>query len=517
MSNAPAILRTFIMYMVCVPLAVFLGYLLANPLDYPTMAMYGILALLLCFPLLLRWHNWLLLLFWNLNMNLFFLKGSPPPWLVMAAISLVLSVLQRTLIRQSQFVSVPEITWPLIFMTVVVMGTAKLTGGFGLRVLGSPEYGGRKYICTIGAILGYFALAALRIPPHRRKLALGLFFLGGITGIIGEFYLVLPSGFNFLFWFFSPDTYAASGGMFGEHQMLRFSAAVGFSQAITSYMLAWYGIRGIFLARKPWRWIVFVLVSLAGLLGGFRNFAILLVLVFSIQFFLEGMHRTKLLPIFGMLGISAMLLILPQASRLPLTFQRSLAFLPVKLDPVAEADAKDSWEWRYEMWKEIFPLIPRHLLLGKGYGFSAEDYQFMGRDTAFHPISALGGGLGLSMDYHNGWISILMTFGIWGMIAFLWFAAAGIYVLSCNYRYGDASLRTANALLLATFIVRVLFVMTLSGLGLHADLYFFTGLLGLGVSLNGGVCRQPAFQLSAAQKPSALTSPFPQSRPVFQR
>ena len=139
MSNAPAILRTFIMYMVCVPLAVFLGYLLANPLDYPTMAMYGILALLLCFPILLRWHNWLLLLFWNLNMNLFFLKGSPPPWLVMAAISLGISVLQRTLIRQSQFISVPEITWPLIFMTVVVMGTAKLTGGFGLRVLGSPE------------------------------------------------------------------------------------------------------------------------------------------------------------------------------------------------------------------------------------------------------------------------------------------------------------------------------------------------------------------------------------------
>jgi len=122
MSNAPAILRTFIIYAVCVPVAVFIGYLLANPLDYSTIALYGILALLLCFPLLLRWHNWLLLLSWNLSMNLFFLKGSPPPWLVMTALSLGISVLQRTLSRQSQFIRVPEITLPLIFLAIVVLG-----------------------------------------------------------------------------------------------------------------------------------------------------------------------------------------------------------------------------------------------------------------------------------------------------------------------------------------------------------------------------------------------------------
>jgi hypothetical protein len=61
-----------------------------------------------------------------------------------------------------------------------------------------------------------------------------------------------------------------------------------------------------------------------------------------------------------------------------------------------------------------------------------------------------------------------MLFGIWGMIAFLWFSVAGINVLYCNYRYGDASLRTANTFLLATFVVRFLLFMTVSGTGLHA-------------------------------------------------
>ncbi len=517
MNNAPAILRTFIMYTVCVPIAVFLGYLLANPLDYSTIALYGILALLLCFPLLLRWHNWLLLLSWNLSMNLFFLKGSPPPWLVMTALSLGISVLQRTLSRQSQFIRVPEITLPLIFLAIVVLGTGKLTGGFGLRMLGSDVYGGRKYIFIIGAILGYFALTALRIPPHRARLAVALFFLGAVSVVIGELYLVMPSGFNVLFWFFTPDSYAASGGIYGEHNVTRFSYAGVISTAVTSYMLAYYGIRGIFLARKPWRGIVFGLVSLAGLFGGFRSFAGGLALVFLIQFFLEGMHRTKLLPIFGMLGMAATLLIIPLTPRLPLTVQRALAFLPLSIDPQAEMDAKASWTWRYEMWKELLPQIPRRLLLGKGYGFSSEDFQFMGRDSAFHPKDPLQGGLGLSGDYHNGWLSVLLIFGLWGMITFLWFAVAGIYVLYCNYRYGDASLRTVNTFLLAAFVVRFLLFMSVSGTGLHMDLSALVGWLGLGVSLNGGVCHQPAFQPAAAQKPAALTKPFPRPRPAFQR
>lgn len=516
MNNAPAILRMLIIYAVCAPVAVFIGYLLANPLDYSTLALYGTLALVLFSPLLLRWHYWVLLLSWNLSMNLFFLMGSPPPWLVMTVFSLGISVLQRTLSRQSQFVKVPAITLPLIVLAVVVLGTAKLTGGFGLRMLGSEVYGGKKYVFIIGAILSYFALTALRIPPHRTRLAVALFFLGGVSAIIGELYRVLPSGFNFLFWVFTPDYYASSTEISGGLLVTRFSLAVPFSTAVTSYMLAYYGIRGIFLASKPWRWIVFGLVSLAGLMGGFRYFAGGLALVFLIQFFLEGLHRTKLLPIFGMLGIAATLLIIPLTPRLPLSVQRALAFLPLPIDPEAAMDAKGSWDWRTEMWGELLPQIPKYLLLGKGYGFVSGDFQFMGR-SAFHTNDPLQGGLGLSSDYHSGWLSVLVIFGLWGMIAFLWFAVAGIYVLYCNYRYGDASLRTVNTFLLATFVVRFLLFMSVSGTGLHMDLYAFVGWLGLGISLNGGVCRQPAFQPAAAQKPSALTRPFPRPRPVFQR
>ena len=110
-NNAPALLRLLVIYAVCVPLAVIVGYMLANPLDYSMLAEFGILAFILVLPILLKWHHWLLLLSWNLNLVLFFFKGSPPPWLAMAAVSLLISVLQRALSRQHQFISVPVITW----------------------------------------------------------------------------------------------------------------------------------------------------------------------------------------------------------------------------------------------------------------------------------------------------------------------------------------------------------------------------------------------------------------------
>ena len=47
-------------------------------------------------------------------------------------------------------------------------------------------------------------------------------------------------------------------------------------------------------------------------------------LLFVIQFFLEGMHRTKLLPIFAFIGLLAAVICLPMANRLP-------SYLPARL------------------------------------------------------------------------------------------------------------------------------------------------------------------------------------------
>ena len=92
-------------------------------------------------------------------------------------------------------------------------------------------------------------------------------------------------------------------------------------------------------------------------------------------------------------------------------------------------------------------------------------------------------------DYHNGPLSVVIPLGIWGLLAFAWFLVAGARVLYANYRYGNPGLRTINRFLFAYFLVRIFFFIAVFG-SFYTEFSIFTGLVGFGLSLNGGVTRQ---------------------------
>ncbi|MGD1089271.1 MAG: hypothetical protein ABR955_11175 [Verrucomicrobiota bacterium] len=517
MNNVPAYVRSFITFAVIVPLALVFGYLMTGPLDVSTLAVIGIVAAILIFPLLLRWHYPLLLLCWNLAAIAFFLPGSPSVCLVMIALSLGISVLQRMISKESQFIIVPQIIFPLLCLLAVIVVTAKFTG-LGLRSFGGEVYGGRKYVYLLGGILGYFALSAYRIPLERRNLYLGLFFLGGLTAFIGDLFPWLPHWTYFIYDFFTYNQYYFGTNTL-EGESVRFTGAVATSLAVFTFMLARYGIRGVFLAGKPWRWVILIVFVMYSLLGGFRSIVVLFGLIFAILFLLERLYRTRLMPVFLLVGIVGGLALIPLASHLPYTIQRSLSFLPLNIDPMARADAEDSEQWRIKMWQGLLPQVPRYLLLGKGYVISPLDYQFvMGPQASVQNTFAEDQGLALAEDYHSGPLSVVIPLGIWGAIAFLWFLIAGVRVVYANYHYGDPALNTANSFLLAAFVAQIIFFLFVFG-DLSNDMLKFCGLLGLSVSLNGGMCR-PARAREIARQPEPpkdFRRFFPPPAPAFQR
>ncbi|MGD0632512.1 MAG: hypothetical protein ABR987_24575 [Terracidiphilus sp.] len=498
-------------------LAIWLGYLLATPLSYSQLAIYGLLGFILVFPILLRWHYPLMLLCWNLAAVAFFLPGSPSMALLMIMISLGISILQRTISRDSHFISVPQLTFPLLVMVAVIAVTAKMTG-MGLRAFGGEVYGGHKYFYLIGGILGYFALTAQRIPLKRKNLYLGLFFLGGLTALIGDIFPWLPHWTYFIYYFFSFNQYYFTTNELAG-QSARFSGAVPTALAVFFFMLARYGIRGIFLEGKLWRPVIFILFPIYGLLGGFRSFVVLVGLTFAILFFLERLHRTRLMLVVLLAAILGGLAIIPLASHLPYTFQRALAFLPLNIDPVARMDAQGSADWRFQMWQSLLPQIPEYLLLGKGYVISPLDYEFvMGPEASIHNTFTENQGLALAEDFHSGPISVLIPFGIWGCIGLVWFLTAGIRVLYANYRHGDPELQTVNSFLLAAFVAQTIFYLFIFG-DFSSDLLKFGGLLGLSVSLNGGMRKPaPATRLAPEPQPTGNFARLPhRPLPAFQR
>jgi hypothetical protein len=513
MNNSNA-LKTLVIYGLCIPLAIILGYMLTNPLSYETFGVVGLLAFLLVFPLIMKWHYPLLLLSWNMSLSgLFFLPGSPTVWLLLVILSIGMTIFERALSREQKTMGLPRVALPILYLGIVIIITAQLTGGFGFRALGSEVYGGKKYVYLLAALASYFALTSQNIPLHRAKLYVGFFFLGGLTNAVGDLFPITPKALEFIFWFFPP--YSSVDQLQLGYTRLRGVGFAGF--AAYCWMLAHFGIRNLFVMRKWWRMVIFLLVIVASFLGGFRSTLLAMVLIFTIQFFLEGLHRTRLLPVFGVVGILCGVMLIPFGSKLPFTFQRVLAVIPedfLHLDHRARIDAEGSSRWRLELWESILPQVPQHLFLGKGYRITPKDFQMMGYDTSFKAVDASQQGLALAYEYHNGPLSVLIPFGIWGAVGFCWFLVAAFQVLIRNFRYGDPSLKVLNAFFLAMLTQKTIMFFSIFG-SLDSDMVGFVGLVALNMSLNGGMAKKPVTEPVAAIKQASPRLLHP--RPSFQR
>jgi O-antigen ligase len=505
MSNVSGLLRALLIYGCCIPLAVVVGYLLATPLDPYSLGVVGILLLVLSVPLLLRWHHVWLIASWNMSAVIFFLPGRPGLWMGLAGASLAIGIVQYAINRNMKFLYIPSVTRPLLFLTIVVLVTARLTGGIGLKAMGSQINGGKYYVVIFASVIAYFALVSRPIPANRANLYVTLFFLGGATLALGELPRWLPPGFNFLFLIFpvmnqsvmleqSGTSVVDMGGALSRITGLGF-----FGSGVFCAMLARYGIRRLFFEPgKLWRPIVLVVCMGLAMLSGFRSLLIFSILTFAVLFYLEGLHRTRLLPLVLIVGALVAVLVVAFANRMPLTIQRTMAFLPVDIDPMARMSAEASTAWRVQMWQEVLPEIPKYLIVGKGYGFSA-------REMAMLTDTRSGAGLEsteMAGDYHNGPLSVIMPFGIFGVIGFVWFLSAAGRLLYNNYKLGDPAYRSLNTFLFAYFVVKVFFFIFIFG-SLVSDLPVFVGLAGLSISLNHGMARP-----SIAPNPTTAMSRF---------
>jgi hypothetical protein len=499
MSNASLLVRSAVIYAICLPLAIGLGYLLATPDDLYSIIPVMLVMALLMVPILLHWHYPWLVAAWNMNAMVFLIPGRPSIAFVMCGISLGISLLQHTLNKNYKFIHVPTITWPLCFLTAIILITSRLTGGIGLAVAGSSSYGGKKYMWVFGAILGYFAFAARRIPPRKVVLYVSLFFLSALTSAITNMAGTLAPSIPYLYLVFPIDSSGMEAlnpeSVIGTENMIsRLGGLSIAASSVFSFMLAIYGVRGLFDLRRPWRLAVFLLATVAALFGGFRSVLITFILTFALVFFLEGLAKSRFTPIIVLTCILAAASVLPFADRLPLSVQRTISFLPmVKIDPIAENAANNSTEWRLELWKSVLPQVPKYFFIGKGYSIDPEALA-MAQDNLSRDAST-GEGSAISGDYHNGPLSVILTFGIFGVIGFLWFLGAGIKVLHHNHLYGDPAWHNINTFLLASFAAKAVFFMTVFG-SFYSDLATFTGILGMSIAINGGM-RQPAM---AAQR-----------------
>jgi hypothetical protein len=502
MANTFVASRIQLIYALCLPLAVLLGYFLADPADPSSILIVFMVVALLSLPLLMTWHHPLLVFSWNAAVAPYFLPGQPFLWMLLAFLALGFAVVNRFTNQELRFIKVPSITKPLILLFVVVVVTAWIRGGVGLRSLGSETYGSKGYMYVVAAIAGYFALTSQRLPLHKARFYVGLFFLAGLTALVPNLAYIGGKSLEFLFYIF-PAAWAieqAAGDYALNALIVRIFGLTLASSAIYCWLMASYGLRGTFDLSKPWRLVAFLVAMTACLFCGFRSFMVLFLFTVAAQFCLEGLFRARI--VMSLVGTTLVggALLIPNADKLPLVVQRTLSFLPIEVSPIARITAETSTDWRLEMWQEVIPLLPRYALLGKGYALNPTDLAFAAeadrRGFGHNYNSSLAAG-----DYHNGLLTLVVPLGIWGVIGFGWFLVAAFKYLYRNYREGDPSLRGINTFLLAYLIAHTLQFFLVFG-SFYSDLFMFTGIVGLSVSVNGAEAFQPAEAEVEAEAPN---------------
>jgi len=492
MTNPAVAMRMLITYAICVPLAILIGYLLTNPLDYGTLGFIGLVALILVSPVLIKWHYQIMVFGLGCPMVCFFLVGKPPLMQVMVILSLGIAIVERTINSEKRFLRAPVMTWPLLYILGMVVVTAQLTGGIGLHALGGDTGGGKKYITLFVGVAIYFALVSQKIPRERWKFYLMLYMLTGLTGVISDLFPVLPSPLNLINLLFPPAMATDQDVIIGTTRLRAFSAAFSIMPA---YLLARYGLRGIFMAGRLWRPILFSAGFILTMLGGYRSFLGTFAMLCFLMLFLEGLHYTRLSALLVLGGVLGALLLGAFSDKLPFTFQRAMSFLPFKWETEAVMDAQGSSEWRYAIWRATWPKVPGYLLLGKGFALSQEDYQNIGQGAfaalGTSHIDAAEDTLAISSDFHSGPLSTLIPFGIWGAIGIVWLMAATVFVLLRNYWYGDAELRIFNAYMLASCVSSIISFFFIFG-AFQNDVGSFAKFAGFSIAMNWGVARRPA-------------------------
>ena len=488
-----ALTRKLIIFGLVLPLAAIIGFLLATPYDRNTHLLVGLVAGVLILPIMMKWYHPLLIFSWNAYVNVFFLPGKPELWMLFTAIGFGIVVLNSAVSRDKTMIHTPAITLPLLFLLTVVLLTAKLTGGIGIYALGGGQsggaIGGRGYINIIAATMGYFVLTSRVIPFERLKNYVSLFLLSGITGLAGNLAYTLGPAFYFLFYLFPIDFAVTQAQADYSGGITRIGGLAAAGTAIYYFMLARLGIRRIFDVRQPWYLVGFLATVFISLLGGFRSLLIVFVIQFIIQFYLEGLVRSRLCAFLVVGGLAVGALAFPFIPKMPNSVQRCLAFIPgVPVNQAAKADAENSTRWRTEMWSLLLPQVPKYLLLGKGYSYDPAELYLEGQAhlRGLKPNYATSI---VSGAYHNGPLSVILPFGIFGAIGFLWLLAAGWWVLYRNYRYGDPGMQLVNTFLFAFFVSSVILFFVVFG-ALNSQLYKFTGILGFSLAINRGV-RKP--------------------------
>ena len=286
--------------------------------------------------------------------------------------------------------------------------------GIGIRILGSTEWGGMRYIISIIPFFLIFINPSITFNRKDWKYILVATISLTALPAIAEILFVLSGGtISFLYLFIGH-----SGGTIASLENYELGSDLVRFQSLNKLgpILVFISVVMINYKSRIWFWLLIYSGGTYLILASGHRSVLIDFLVLS---FFGGFYffKDRLLVYYSTLGICSflvLLLLFNFAYLLPLSAQRALTILPIiPLSPEAELSALSTVDWRYHVWDLALTdlkLNPEYLFIGKGFTFSGRELESI-TEYDLNIWWAF-----ITSDYHQGFLSLLITSGIPGLI-----------------------------------------------------------------------------------------------------
>jgi hypothetical protein len=331
-----------------------------------------------------------------------------------------------------------------IWINLLYLVTVFFRNPVGFAFLGSGDrVGGMPYVNILLATAAYLILSRVRITPdYAKKLPLWIMAVAAFTALAGAVAMFAPQvgiTIGMVYSGFRPSSlqYDIKAGE------TRFEFLTTFGTVLILYVVSQTNPLSLIHVRHLGSLCLYLSGLVMIFLSGFRQAIILSFLYTTLSAFLHGRFIGLVKMAFAVIVLTLVAIFFSfMTTKLPFTAQRALCFLPGNWDPQVVNDAKDSSEWRFEMW-EIALTSDKYIhnkIFGDGFGFLRQDYErslsMMAGYSSLRGDEVRQEMFLLDGDYHSGPVGTIRFVGCVGLVLFLMLL---YFVIRMAWRMIDSS------------------------------------------------------------------------------
>jgi len=414
MQTASSI-KAIVIFVSGMMLALFLGIGIVTDQTQTLLKFIAVGTLLFC--AMLGHRIWLLLVALT-ALNFPLIRGFSTPQLgqfLFLGFGVLLLLMRRLPIR----FSLGEIEWWRLLVGLTII-QVYLRNPVGLNMFGASNVGGKDYFLAALAFVTSWVYGSMKVPAKELKWARNINLFCSFIGIpIGE--IQARAGIATI--------QSSEYGSGPETNDPRQATRIGFLGGIGATLSRWIAsvVHPLKACLHP-LWAPLIFISLACAAGsGYRNIIALVGLTYLVALAYRGgwpsLILSFLMGTFAIVSLSIVNLLAP----LPPNVQRALTPFPGTWERRYKDDAKNSSEWRYDMWREAL-LTERWIenkWFGDGLGISrlelekAKELDSRKVDRGISGITVHQENAMAAGDYHSGPVQTIRIVGYVGLIILL--------------------------------------------------------------------------------------------------